>query len=465
MVSEELQVGEGKVGLAQERVFGSVGLGKLASDGANPLCPNCGPKTEKVFLDGLRVLKDGRSVQRYLCMGCGFRFSVRTEVRKLLNTSSAEASNRQICALGAKNLTVPKRKRVGAGVLSEETRASITVFEGWLQKEGYAESNYPENLKTLVYLGADLMNPEDVKVKLGAHPIKDGAKLQYVYSYEAYMRMIGLSWERPYYKQEEIIPFIPEEGELDQLIAAAHSRRMGAYLQSLKETFADPGEGLKIERRDVSGNFITINHPVKGHRPRTLEVSNKLIAMLSSLPHKSERFFDTTYNVMVGSYVRLRRRVAEATKNERIDWIELRTFRHWGGTHIAEITNGNVLIVMKLLGHKRVENSMKYINIWQLKFRNDTNYDVASATTIEEAKANLAAGFTYVQTVQGIMLYTRVKRISLAGTPISKRENDLVNLYEKVSGDVSRASPPSSFSVLFCCCLFAYVNLVGLETS
>ncbi len=84
---------------------------------------------------------------------------------------------------------VPIRKHVGAGVLTDETKALITVFEGWLQKEGYAESRYPKNLKTLVYLGADLENPEDVKEKLGDHKIKNGAKLQYVYAYEAFLKM------------------------------------------------------------------------------------------------------------------------------------------------------------------------------------------------------------------------------------------------------------------------------------
>jgi integrase len=351
-------------------------------------------------------------------------------------------------------LRVPVRKRVGAGELTDETRASITVFEGWLQKEGYSESRYPNNLKTLVYLGADLMNPESVKEKLGAHPVKDGAKLQYVYAYEAYIKMLGLSWERPYYKQEETIPFIPEEGELDQLVAAARSRRMAAYLQCLKETFADPGEGLRIEWIDVSARSVKINHPVKGHRPRELEVSGKLIAMLNSLPHTSDRIFDTTYNIMCGSYVRLRRRVAEATKNERLNWIELRTFRHWGGTMIAQMTNGNVIIVMQLLGHKRVENSMKYINIFKLRFK-QTEFEVASALTVDEAKAALAAGFVYSCEKSGVMLFTRPKRFSPAGMLFSKRESDLVNLYEKGSGDISRASP--LFSVVFYCSLMTFL--------
>ena len=61
---------------------------------------------------------------------------------------------------------------------------------------------------------------------------------------------------------------------------------MAAYLQTLKETFADPGETLKLRWIDInaSNNTITINRPVKGHNSRQLKVSNKLIAMLNALP-------------------------------------------------------------------------------------------------------------------------------------------------------------------------------------
>ena len=34
---------------------------------------------------------------------------------------------------------------------------------------------------------------------------------------------------------------------------------------------------------------------------------------------------------------------------------------------IAYHTNGNVLLVKKLLGHKRIENSMKYIGMIEFK--------------------------------------------------------------------------------------------------
>jgi len=81
------------------------------------------------------------------------------------------------------------------------------------------------------------------------------------------------------------LPFIPEEKELDQLIAACKSRRMAVYLQTLKETFADLGEALKLRWIDVDAqnNAITII-PVKGHKPRQLKVSSKLIAMPTLCP-------------------------------------------------------------------------------------------------------------------------------------------------------------------------------------
>ncbi|HSV49299.1 MAG TPA: hypothetical protein VLH35_03205, partial [Candidatus Acidoferrales bacterium] len=330
-------IGEGSAGFASnasEGIFGDIhqkafsSVKEVYTSAQIPKCPNNCPENTKIYRDGLRYNEDGSITQRWKCNHCGLRFSDKALKRDISLTNSC-----QICAKGAKNLHVPTRKHVGAGVLTDETKAAIKIFEGWLRKEGYSESRYPNNIKTLVYLGANLSDPEDVKKKLGDHPIKDGAKLQYVYAYDAFVKMNHWTWEPPRCKQEETIPFIPEESELDQLIAATQSRRMATYLQTLKETFADPGEGLKIDRKDVSGNYITINHPVKGHRPRTLEVSNKLIAMLNSLPNDgTERFFNTSYNLMCNSYIKMRKRVAEATKNERINYIELRTFRHWGGT-------------------------------------------------------------------------------------------------------------------------------------
>ncbi len=76
---------------------------------------------------------------------------------------------------------------------------------------------------------------------------------------------------------------------------------------------------------------------------------------------------------------------------------------------IAHYTNGNVLTVKKLLGHKRIENSMKYIGM--INFKTD-EFEVTTATTIDEAKQALSAGFEYVTEKSGIMLFRKPKRFS-----------------------------------------------------
>jgi len=63
--------------------------------------------------------------------------------------------------------------------------------------------------------------------------------------------------------------------------------------------------------------------------------------------------------------------------------------------------------VKKLLGHKKIENTMKYTQLIQFK---DNEYDVATAQTVEEAKNLLSAGFEHVTEMHGIMLFRKPKR-------------------------------------------------------
>ncbi len=399
-------------------------------------CPECG--SNKVWRDGLRYPMFGSPIQRWLCRKCGLRFSARG-VSKTLKSGGDIVANRQICVSETKNLvalekpltsagTPQRKKRFGAeSDVSGEVRAVVAVYRSWLEKEGYGkESHYPNNLMRLAGLGADLSDPESVKVVIGYLDVRNGTKLQYVYAYDAFARMMKIFWTPPSYKQEETIPFVPYESELDQLIAACRSKRMATYLQCLKETFADPGEALKIRRKDVSGNIVTINFPVKGHLPRQLEVSNKLIAMLNALPRKSERFFPTSYSVMWNCYSKMRKRAAEIQKNPRLLQIELRTFRHWGGTMLAYYSNGNVLLVKKLLGHKRVESSMKYIGMLVFK---DYDFEETVATTPEEVRKLGKAGWAKYDemTVNGTSMhfYRKPKRF---GNLEDKRRSSMINL-------------------------------------
>jgi len=391
-------------------------------------CPECG--NQKIWKDGLRYTNLG-SVQRYICRNCAYRFSdpdfqhafngsdrfqhVQNVLTKKLKRHAALPNPRQVCAAltrGTKNLTeveARQEKPMREGTtLTADVKGLIIQFMAWCEAQGYPQGNkYHHYLRRLVRLGADLLDPESVKKTIGKHNCKNGTKMLFVYAYDAFTRMLKMKWDRPKYKQEETLPFVPEESELDQLIAACRGKRMAAFLQCLKETYADPGEALRLRWIDISGNVITINRPVKGHNPRQLKVSNKLLAMLNVLPKTSERIFPTTYENMFKCYSQVRKRTAELQHNPRLLAVQFRSFRHWGGSMIAHYTNGNVLTVKKLLGHKRIENTMKYISMIHFK---DDQFEVTTATTIEEAKQVLSAGFDYITQKDSIMLFRRPKR-------------------------------------------------------
>ncbi|MGD6851187.1 MAG: IS1/IS1595 family N-terminal zinc-binding domain-containing protein [Candidatus Bathyarchaeia archaeon] len=427
-------MGEGKVHADIMRLSpqGIFSISPVDADSHIPQlpCPDCG--SEKTYLNGKRTLGTSIEVQRYLCRCCGKRFS-----GKPLKSQPDIDGGAKYALEEAKNLPVPKAKHLGTRELTVEERATLKVFEGWLQKEGYKPNKYPQLIGGLLYRGADINDPEDVKEKIGVHNVKNGSKMMICYAYEAYLRMQKMTWERPggrklCYRQEENILFIPEEGELDQLVAAAQSKRMAAYLQTLKETFADPGEALAIEWVDVLANAIVIRHPVKDHRPGTLEVSEKLIAMLKLLPHVSNRVFPVAYNTMCHCFVNLRRRIAFKTQNPRLESIELRSFRHWGGTRLAELSNGNACTVMKFLRHKSIANTMKYIDIWKLSFKTETEYEYLAVTTADELKAALLGGYQLVIEKFGASWFRRPKRIAIAGTPVNMRsESETVCIKEK----------------------------------
>jgi hypothetical protein len=65
------------------------------------------------------------------------------------------------------------------------------------------------------------------------------------------------------------------------------------------------------------------------------------------------------------------------------------------------------LQTLKSCPQKKIENTMKYTQLIRFKY---SEYEVATATTIEEAKPIIAAGFEYVTKKNGIMIFRKPKR-------------------------------------------------------
>lgn len=433
MVSEELHLRGGEASLARgsERVFGSVSdvAGKFDSDGASPLRPSC--SSSKVWRDGLRG-----EVQRWLCRSCGYRFSG----SKTLKSGGAIVATRQICVSETKNLGpvaeiktvtggIKRRKPFGNGgtksnleFISEEARGLITEFMAYLEREGFDEDiQYPTTLSHLVKDGANLLDPENVKQviakqrKKNGEPWSDSMKMLACCAYDAFCRMKKIQWNRPIYHQNEITMDVPDEKDLDLLISRGR-KKMAAFLRCLKETFADPLEIIKCEWTDLRGNVLSINHPVKGHLPGKVELTPQLTRMLNALPRKKKCIFATTYKTLYASFYNLRAKAAAEFQNEALLKISFKSFRHWGGSLVAELSNGNTLTIMRVLRHKSFKSSMRYIHTINFK---EEDYETTTATTPEEILALGKAGWTKYDeiTVAGVQIhfYRKPKRFESFG--------------------------------------------------
>lgn len=370
-------------------------------------CPEC--HSTELYRDGLRYSASGK-IQRWLCRTCGYRFTLGHKDSK---TNHAIGKNSQVCVIlqEAKNLTTAAlEKSAGeqATTLDQQTTKGLRLqYALYLEKEGYGEGcRYNDCIRMLLNSGADVVNPESIKELIAKKRWKNGTKMQVSYAYDALTKMLKLSWTMPTYRQEETLPFIPELNEIDALISSARTHRLAAYLQCLKETMADPTEGLRLKWTDITGNCITINQPVKNHNPRRISVSSQLIAMLNMLPKESEYIFNRLYRNMQGSFDNARKKAAHNLQNPRLLSITLRTFRHFGATMLYHQTR-DILLVKKLLGHKKIENTLKYTQLIQFK---DSEYDAATATDIDEAKKLIGSGFEYVTEMNGIKLFRKPKR-------------------------------------------------------
>lgn len=396
-----------------------------------PKCPECGSK--RMYKDGLRHLKDGSTVQRWLCRDCGYRFSY-SHQKKNCNRSDVSQHVQKIQSLNLKTpdpLTyrcqVSARTRSGAkNLVKVETRQEKAQREGtaqaadikgkiveflWHLKKNGIKSitlrSYGSMLKKLA--NNTNLAPENVKEYLAkTNEWCDSTKSLCVIVYGSFLKFIGLSWQPPKYKPAEKIPYVPTEADIDQLISGS-GRKLSTFLQFLKETGVRCGEAAKLKWSDIDfeRRIVRIT-PEKGSRSRILPISHKLINMLNNLPRKTDKVWATLYSLK-SNYYKTRKSIAFKLQNPRLRQIGLHTFRHWKATMEYHKTR-DILHVQQLLGHRDLRNTLIYINLEKALFQNvDDEFHVKVAHNLDEACKLLEVGFEYVTDMDGAVIFRKRK--------------------------------------------------------
>lgn len=303
----------------------------------------------------------------------------------------------------AKNLAEEEtrlEKAAGAAKVDKTTlRGKIVEFLWWMRKEGYAESTIASRgarLRRLVKLNADLIHPESVKEVIATQSNwSESRKEAMVWTYDLWTKWLGIEWKKPIYKALRKIPFIPQEREIDDIIASCN-KHVAAFLQVAKETGARAGEIFNLKWTDIDSETRTVNiTPEKGSNPRIFKMSNKLIAMLNTLPEEHEQVFKhySKLNYMRRSFERYRARTAYKLGNPRILKITFHTLRHWKATTEYHKTK-DILYVMKLLGHRNIKNTLLYTQL--VKFKEKDDFVCKVAKTPKEVKKLIENGFEYI---------------------------------------------------------------------
>ena len=375
-----------------------------------PACPECGSR--KVWKDGLRYLTNGKPIQRFLCRNCGYRFSSghnNSKTNRKRITVDAHGNRRRVLMEVQKEM----EKWAAGATLDSNVKGKILEFAWWLKKQNRSEhtiKNYSEMLKLLMKHGANLLDPENVKEVLAKLNKSAEWKYHVICAYNAFLRMLGLTWEKPACKRQRKIPFIPLERELDDLIAGS-GKKTAAFLQLLKETGMRAGEALRLKWTDIDfeRQVIILNDPEKGGNPRIFKISSKLIGMLNALPRKHERIFPGSYHSMKRNFMLTRKRLAKNLQNPRLLRISFHTFRHWKATMEYHKTK-DPLYVKELLGHKKLDTTLLYIQIERTIFKESNDqFIVKIARTPEEVKKLLEVGFDYVCQKDGMVFLRKRK--------------------------------------------------------
>jgi integrase len=122
-------------------------------------------------------------------------------------------------------------------------------------------------------------------------------------------------------------------------------------------------------------------------------VSDQFLNRLARFPKTTLGIFNI--NSLKSCFYPQRKKAARKFANPRLLKISFTTFRHWKGTMEYHRTK-DILYIKKILGHKRIDNTLKYIDLEAMIFKpaND-HFTVRVASTVQEAYELIESGFEY----------------------------------------------------------------------
>jgi integrase len=131
--------------------------------------------------------------------------------------------------------------------------------------------------------------------------------------------------------------------------------------------------------------------------------------MLNQIVRNNDTIFKGHYKNsrnLLRTFLKQRKRIAAKMGNPRLQQIHFHTLRHWKATTEYHKTK-DIIHVMQMLGHRRIQNTLKYTQLVQF---DDADAYVCRVTKDDnEMKALIESGFQYVCENDGLKFFRKLK--------------------------------------------------------
>ena len=290
---------------------------------------------------------------------------------------------------------------------------NLEGFREFLASKGLRDSTIRSKCKILRMLSkrVNLWDSEAVEKFIRDSEWVGKRKNTVSYAYKDWCGWKGFSYEfKQYEEEDQRLPYIPTERELDQLIAGFNNKYT-CFLQLLKEFAFRPIEAVSLTPNDIDleKRVVTLNTPAKRSKPRQFRMSRRLEAMIAPLIHKTkpnDKIWNLSSKSMSRTFCNRRRAITEKLGSPKLMKISFKTFRHWKAT-IEYHKTKDILYVKKLLGHKNIKNTLIYTHL--VDFGEEDEFLSKVATNVEDAQKLIESGFEYVITFEDKMIFRKRK--------------------------------------------------------
>jgi integrase len=282
-----------------------------------------------------------------------------------------------------------------------------------MKKNAYSDYSINFTRKALTFLAknCNLNNPDTVKTFIANRNASNHYKRNLCIAYNKYVKHYKLTWNMPLYRQPQKLPNIPTTEKLNMLISKARTN-LAIKLKISMETGVRPIELMSLKVKDVNLDTKTI-YPstAKNGSARTLKITAETTEMLKIhiVKHKlnlTDEIFNGSSKNYGKQYRQMRNNLATKLQDPSIRNIRLYDLRHYFATRLYAKTR-DILYVMQQMGHKKIENTLKYTQL--ININEDEEYTCKIANNIKEATQLIENGFEYIAEKDDIMLFRKRK--------------------------------------------------------